>query len=103
MLFRSTLSNDKGDVVTMTYDAKNETFSMDRTKSGDVSFSNEFAAVTKAPTRGKIKTLQIFIDRSSIEVMDAEGKMAMSNLVFPSAPYDKLTVKGGSSKIYPLK
>jgi Beta-fructosidases (levanase/invertase) len=97
------LSNDKGDEVTMIYDAKNETFSMDRTKSGDVSFSNEFAAVTKAPTRGKIKTLQIFIDRSSIEVMDAEGKMAMSNLVFSSMPYNKLTVKGGSSKIYPLK
>ncbi len=98
-----TLSNSKGEQVTMTYDAKAGTFIMDRTKSGDISFSNDFAAITKAPTRGNINTLQLFIDRSSIEVMDAEGKMAMSNLVFPSAPYDKLTVKGGSSKIYPLK
>lgn len=98
-----TLSNDKGDVVTMTYDAKNETFSMDRTKSGDVSFSNEFAAVTKAPTRGKIHTLQIFIDKSSIEVFDVEGKMAMSNIVFPSSPYTQLSVKGGKARIFGLR
>lgn len=98
-----TLSNGKGDRVTMTYNAKTETFSMDRTKSGDVSFSTDFPALTKAPTYGKIKTLQIFIDKSSIEVFDADGKMAMTNIVFPSEPYNHLTVKGGKAKIYDLK
>ena len=68
-----TLSNSKGEAVTMTYNAKDETFTMDRTKSGDTSFSNDFPAVTKAPTLGKIKTLQIFIDKSSIEAFDADG------------------------------
>ena len=97
------LSNSKGEQVTMVYDAKAETFSMDRAKSGDVSFSNDFAVVTKAPTRGKIKTLQIFIDKSSIEAFDADGKMAMTNIVFPSTPYDKIAVKGGKAKIYPAK
>lgn len=98
-----TLSNNKGESVTMTYNAKTETFSMDRTKSGDVSFSTDFPALTKAPTYGKIKTLQIFIDKSSIEVFDADGKMAMTNIVFPSEPYNRLTVKGGKAKIYNLK
>ena len=97
------LSNGKGESVTMTYNAKTETFSMDRTKSGDVSFSTDFPALTKAPTYGKIKTLQIFIDKSSIEVFDADGKMAMTNIVFPSEPYNRLTVKGGKAKIYNLK
>lgn len=97
------LSNGKGEQVTMIYDAKAETFSMDRTKSGDVSFSNDFGAVTKAPTYGKVKTLEIFIDHSSIEAFDAEGKMAMSNLVFPSSPYTDIRVKGGKAKIYTLK
>ena len=98
-----TLSNGQGETVTMTYNAKNETFEMDRTKSGDTSFSSNFATVTKAPTYGKINTLQIFIDKSSIEVFDADGKMAMSNIVFPSSPYTQLTVKGGKARIYNLK
>ena len=98
-----TLSNSKGEAVTMTYNAKDETFTMDRTKSGDTSFSNDFPAVTKAPTLGKIKTLQIFIDKSSIEAFDADGKMAMSNIVFPSEPYSRLTVSGGKAKVYALK
>jgi len=98
-----TLSNGQGETVTMTYNAKNETLEMDRTKSGDTSFSSNFATVIKAPTYGKINTLQIFIDKSSIEVFDADGKMAMSNIVFPSSPYTQLTVKGGKARIYKLK
>ena len=98
-----TLSNSKGERVVMTYNANKETFSMDRTKSGDVSFSTDFPAVTVAPTRGRIKTLQLFIDKSSIEAFDADGKMAMTNLVFPSTPYTSITVKGGKAKVYTLK
>ena len=98
-----TLSNDKGEKVVMLYDAKAETFSMDRTKSGKMDFSNDFAATTKAPTYGKISQLRIFIDKSSIEVFDAEGKMAMTNLVFPIKPYNKVTVKGGKYQVYNIK
>ena len=98
-----TLSNDKGEKVVMCYDAKAETFSMDRTKSGKMDFSNDFAATTKAPTYGKISQLRIFIDKSSIEVLDAEGKMAMTNLVFPTKPYNKVTVKGGKYQVYNIK
>ena len=98
-----TLSNDKGEKVVMTYNAKAETFEMDRTKSGKTDFSNEFAAVTKAPTYGKISQLRIFIDKSSIEVLDADGKMAMTNLVFPTKPYNKLTLKGkGKYVVYQI-
>ncbi len=98
-----TLSNGKGERVVMTYNAAAGTFTMDRTKSGVISFSNDFAAVTKAPAHGRIKTLQLFIDKSSIEAFDADGKMAMTNIVFPSEPYNKITVKGGNAKIYGLK
>ena len=98
-----TLSNDKGEKAVMLYDAKAETFSMDRTKSGKMDFSNDFAATTKAPTYGKISQLRIFIDKSSIEVFDAEGKMAMTNLVFPTKPYNKVTVKGGKYQVYNIK
>ena len=99
-----TLSNDKGEKVVMNYDAKAETFSMDRTKSGKMDFSSDFAATTKAPTYGKISQLRIFIDKSSVEVLDAEGKMAMTNLVFPTKPYNKVTIQGkGKYQVYNIK
>ena len=97
------LSNTKGEQVTMNYDSQQQTFTMERVKSGDVSFSEAFPAVTVAPTLGTIKQLRIFIDRCSIEVFDAEGKMAMTNLVFPSEPYSTLKVKGGKATIYEIK
>ena len=97
------LSNNKGEKVTMKYDGQQQTFMMERVKSGDVSFSEAFPAVTVAPTFGTIKQLRIFIDRCSIEVFDAEGKMAMTNLVFPSEPYNNLKVKGGKATIYQVK
>lgn len=100
-----TLSNSKGEKVVMTYKAKDETFSMDRTLSGKTDFSSDFAAITTAPVYGKMNKLRIFIDKSSIEVFDNDGKMAMTNLVFPTKPYDKVTIKGKAKKyaVYKLK
>lgn len=99
-----TLSNDKGEKVTMTYNEKERTFSMDRTKSGLSDFSDDFAAVTTAPVHGKLSTLRLFIDRSSIEAIDADGRMAMTNLVFPTTPYNRLTVNGKAKyAVYGLK
>ena len=98
-----TLSNTKGEQVTMHYDAGKQTIAMDRTMSGNVSFSEAFPCVTEAPTYGQIKQLRIFIDRCSIEAFDAEGKMVMTNLVFPSEPYNSIKVKGGKVTIYEIK
>ena len=99
-----TLSNDKGEQVVMTYDEKSRTFAMDRTKSGLCDFSDEFAALTVAPVHGKLSQLRLFIDRSSIEAFDADGKMAMTNLVFPTRPYNKVTVNGKAKYVvYNLK
>ena len=98
-----TLQNAKGEEVVMHYDAQKQTFSMDRTKSGDTSFSENFACTTVAPTHGKMEQLRLFIDRCSIEAFDGEGRMAMTNLVFPSEPYNMLKVKGGKAVIYEIK
>lgn len=97
------LSNDCGERVTMTYDASQQTFSMNRTQSGDASFSEAFPVVTTAPTHGVIKQLRVFVDRCSLEAFDADGKMAMTNLVFPQEPYNKIKVKGGKAVIYEVK
>lgn len=96
------LSNSIGEQVVMKYDAAKQTFSMDRTRSY-ASFSEAFPVVTVAPTYGDIKQLRIFIDNCSIEAFDAEGKMAMTNLVFPNEPYQNLKVTGGKATIYEIK
>ena len=99
-----TLANDNGEKVVMTYDEKARTFSMDRTKSGQKDFSDDFAALTTAPVHGKISQLRIFVDRSSIEAFDAEGRMAMTNLVFPTKPYNKISLTGKAKHVvYNLK
>ena len=96
------LSNALGEQVVMKYDEAKETFSMDRTRSY-ASFSEAFPVNTVAPTYGHIKQLRIFVDNCSIEAFDAEGKMAMTNLVFPNEPYNSMKVKGGKATIYQIK
>ena len=96
-----TLSNALGEQVVMRYDAEARTFSMDRTRSY-ASFSEAFPAVTTAPVYGDMKQLRLFIDRCSLEAFDAEGRMAMTNLVFPTEPYNTLKVKGGKATIYTI-
>ena len=99
-----TLRNAKGERVVMTYDDTEETFDMDRRRSGNVSFSDAFPVATSSPTYGKIRQMRIFVDRCSIEAFDSEGKMVMTNLVFPTEPYDKIIVKGkAKATIYKIK
>ena len=107
-----TMANKNGDKVTMTYDIAKSTFSMDRTESGIVDFSQEFPAVTVATTfnNGGELHLRLFIDRSSIEAFGNGGKFAMTNLVFPTSPYSSMEISatGGKARIkdctiYPLK
>ena len=98
-----TLSNEKGEQVVLTYDEQAETIAMDRRKSGETVFSEEFPVVTTTPTYGQVKMLQIFVDRSSIEVFDADGKVAMTNIVFPTEPYKKIIVsKKVKYSVYPF-
>ena len=95
------LSNALGEQVVMKYDASARTFSMDRTRSY-ASFSEAFPCVTTAPVYGDMKQLRLFVDHCSIEAFDSEGRMAMTNLVFPQEPYNKIMVKGGKATIYGL-
>ena len=95
-----TLSNDKGEQVVITYDGSKQTVSMDRTKSGKTDFSADFPCVTTASTYGKARSFQLFVDHSSLELFEGQGHVAMTNLVFPTAPYNKVTAKGCKVKIH---
>lgn len=94
------LSNALGEHVDMVFDPAAQTFSFDRTKSGVTDFSQDFPAVVWAPTlrNSSEQQLRIFIDRSSIEIFDGEGSFVMTNLVFPTDPYNTLTVSAQDGK-----
>jgi levanase/fructan beta-fructosidase len=38
-----------------------------------------------------------------MEVFDADGHMAMTNLVFPTEAYNDVKVKGGKATVYEIK
>lgn len=101
------IANKSGEFVTMRFNPSNHTLSFDRRHSGIVDFSQDFPAVTVAPTfdNGKKVSLRIFIDKSSMEVFGNNGKFVMTNLVFPNEPYSTLSVTadGGNARIENLK
>ena len=101
---RITLSNGSKERVVLDYDADMASLDFDRRHSGQCSFSDAFPTVVTAPVHGTLRTLRIFIDKSSIEVFDADGRLSMTNLVFPSSPYNRISVKGkANAKIYEIK
>jgi fructan beta-fructosidase len=96
------LYNAKGEEVVCTYNLDAMTFSMDRTRSGQVSFSKSFPVVTSAPVvQQDTYKLRLLVDKSSIEAFGDEGQFVMTNLVFPEEPYNrmKFTAKGGSCRV----
>lgn len=115
------LTNAAGDVVDLYFDAALQRFVFDRTKSGIVDFGersttheienhdrrktysmdyvNDFALATWAPMTVKgAHRMKILYDLTSLEVFIDGGRVAMTNLVFPNEPYDRLEAysdKGG--------
>ena len=105
------LMNAKGEKVSMYYDVLRKQFAMDRSQSGAVDFSRDFPALTVAPVDNAEKIhLRLFVDRCSVEAFGENGRYAMTNLVFPSDTYNKMTFESDkksfivkSLKIYRLK
>ena len=68
-------------------DLESHTVFVDRTHSGDASFSAGFPGRQSGPlerTDGKHVLLHVFVDRSSVEVFANRGETVISDLVFPS-------------------
>lgn len=105
------LHNTKGEKLFMYYDIMRKQFVMDRSESGKVDFNVNFPAMTVAPVENTTNIcLRLFVDRSSIEAFGENGEFVMTNRIFPSEPYNKITfetVRGNyfvkSLNIYKLK
>jgi len=116
------LTNAVGESVDLYFDADLQRFVTDRTKSGIVDFGersttheienhdrrktnamnyvNDFALATWAPlTVPGRHTVKVFYDRTSLEVFVDGGRVAMTNLVFPSQFYSVLECWSDKSRL----
>lgn len=88
-----TLSNAEGEEFSIIYDQKAMTLTVDRSKSGETKFSQDFDVNATAPVINKLTSMRIFIDNSSVEVFGNNGEVCLTSLVFPKSKYNKVTVK----------
>jgi fructan beta-fructosidase len=86
------------------YDRKKGVLFVDRTHSGETGFSKYFPARLEAPLKlpGSTLSLNIVVDHSSVEVFAAQGRVTMTNLVFPQAGAETLQYYAvGGSQVAP--
>jgi fructan beta-fructosidase len=79
--------------TTISADRERGRLSIDRTRSGDVTFHAKFSGVSSLPLSkpdGQIR-LRLFIDSCSVEVFVNDGEQVLTCLVFP--PQDSRAVE----------
>lgn len=73
----------------------NDKLIFDRTRSGKTDFSPRFGSSHIVDVENvEVKSIQVYVDTSSIEVFINNGEIVMTELVFPSQPYTKVFFDG---------
>jgi fructan beta-fructosidase len=83
-----------GESTTIGYAPKHRTLFVDRSRSGRVDFSPNFRGVTLASLEpiDDVVRLHIFVDRSSVEVFGNDGRVVMTDQIFPALDSQGLEV-----------
>ncbi len=87
------------------FDALHREVYVDRTRSGDVSFSKDFPGRFSAQVEKKTRVkLNIFVDRSSVEVFVNDGERVLSDRIYPPPASDGIELygKGPGAKVVSL-
>ena len=74
----------------------------DHRKTEALNYVNDFALAILAPIKkAESYKLQVFIDVCSVEIFLNDGKVAMTNLVYPTMPYNAICFysEGGQMNI----
>ncbi|UUZ86745.1 GH32 C-terminal domain-containing protein [Paenibacillus sp. P26] len=108
--FAFRLRQGSGQATVVSYEAKTERLTFDRTGSGAASFEKGFAETMSAPVRrvGNKLKLHFFVDESSMELFANDGETVLSNLIFPDPTSSglELTAEGGvtlnAARYYPM-
>lgn len=99
--------NTKGEFVTFGFCIGDDgNYELDRSQSGDKSFSPTFAdqkARAKRIANGNLLTGQIILDTASIEIFADDGLNTFSALFFPSELYDSIHLNVTQQTVDPTK
>lgn len=82
--------------TTIGYDPQAGALFVDRSASGDVSFSPHFTErhVVELPLKDDVLSLRVLVDAQSVEVFANEGRIVLSVLIFPSEESDGIGLFG---------
>ena len=98
------LENNLGEKLIIGYSVQDKQLFIDRTKSGNSSFSEKFAGVATAPYEAvENLKMHVIIDVSSAELFIDNGKLVMTSLFFPAENFSKLRFLSGDANTYPEK
>ncbi len=100
-----TLENSKGEKVDFSLDTSANMLTFSREDSGHTDFSNEFAVPVAVQTEEGDVQLRIYVDRCSVETFVNDGRMVMTNIVFPSEPFNAISFysrDGGTCQVKDL-
>ena len=88
-------ANARGESTVFRVDRHEGKYVLDRSASGAVAFSSGFTApqVAPIPDSGRMLQLRVYVDHSSLEIFLNEGETVFTALVFPSAPYDRVSLR----------
>ena len=94
--FTFKLSNKQGDELLFGYNGIDDTFYIDRNKSGKTGFSDTFSnkkSVAKRISGSKMLSGTILLDKTSIELFFDEGSTVMTEIFFPNAPFETFSIE----------
>ena len=106
--WKLTLKNSKNQFVAVGYNATTNEVYVDRKKSGITNCGNGFATANQVGRLSNDESAHqatILVDRSSIELFINGGRMVLTDLAYPSQPYNQLELspEGGLLNVNQLK
>jgi fructan beta-fructosidase len=99
--FNITLNNEEGESLDFGFDLATNQFFIDRSFAGVHTFHKDFAALHTAP---RISTkpnfsFKVLVDKTSIEIFADNGLTVMTDVFFPSSPYNNVSIQSQSEEI----
>lgn len=91
------LSNRLGEELLFGFSSDNNSFFVDRRKSGKIDFNDKFAYKISKVDRLSNKSeldVDIILDKTSIELFFDDGENVMTEIFFPNTPYTDLSILG---------
>ncbi len=90
-----TFENELSERLVIGYSASTEEVFIDRSQTGNTSFSQRFTDIVRAPYKAEDNiNLHLFVDAASVELFVDDGRLTMTSIFFPSDNFSKL-------KLYP--